>query len=271
MRRPDEVEDLVQDVFVKAFQELSNLRDRGKFGPWLGRIALNRAQAWLRQRQSHRTTVTDDPKLLEKVSLERPDDLLETAEKDGILWEALDRLRPEYRQILLLFHFEDCPQQDIARFLGISVPTVKWRLMRARTLLRRRVEDVVRGPTEAGRQRQKERIAAALPILAVVTRETALPTSVALFAVVRRGLAFGGALTLGLAGSLIYESQVLQAEAEAPAKAPYGRVSLYLAGDLSADGSFPSASTVSGAADTELLQAGTVLLPPCSSGRVRRR
>ena len=268
MRRPDEVEDLVQDVFVKAFQELSNLRDRGKFGPWLGRIALNRAQAWLRQRQSHRTTVTDDPKLLEKVSLERPDDLLETAEKDGILWEALDRLRPEYRQILLLFHFEDCPQQDIARFLGISVPTVKWRLMRARTVLRRRVEDVVRGgPTEAGRQRQKERIAAALPILAVVTRETALPTSVALFAVVRRGLAFGGALTLGLAGSLIYELQVLQAEAEAPAKAPYGRVSLYLAGDLSADGSFPSASTVSGAADTELLQAGTVLLPPCSSGR----
>lgn len=145
VRRPDEVEDLVQDVFVKAFQELSNLRDRGKFGPWLGRIALNRAQAWLRQRQSHRTTVTDDPKLLEKVSLERADDLLETAEKDGILWEALDRLRPEYRQILLLFHFEDCPQQDIARFLGISVPTVKWRLMRARTVLRRRVEDVVRG------------------------------------------------------------------------------------------------------------------------------
>lgn len=58
-----------------------------------------------------------------------------------------------------------------------------------------------------------------------------------------------------------------QAEAETPAKAPYGRVSLYLAGDLSADGSFPSASTVSGAADTELLQAGTVLLQTCSSGR----
>ena len=66
--------------------------------------------------------MTDDPKLLEKVSLERADDLLETAEKDGIQWEALDRLRPEYRQILLLFHFEDCPQQDIARFLGSPCP-----------------------------------------------------------------------------------------------------------------------------------------------------
>lgn len=247
-------------------------RDRGKFGPWLGRIALNRAQAWLRQRQSHRTTVTDDPRLLDKVSRERPDDLLETREKDGILWEALDRLRPQYRQILLLFHFEDCPQQDIARFLGISVPTVKWRLMRARTVLRRRVEEVVRGgPTEAGRQRQKERIAAALPILASVPRETVIPTSLAPFAVLRRGLALGGALTLGVVGSLIYESQVLQAEAEAPVKARYGRVSVYLAGDLSEDGSFLSASTVSGARGPESVQDGTVLLPPCSSGRVRRR
>jgi len=127
------------------------LRERDKFGHWLGRIALNRAQAWLRQRQSHLTTVTDGPRLLEQVSLERPDDLLETAEKDSILWSALDRIRPEYRQILLLFHFEDCPQQDIARFLGISMPTVKWRLMRARTALKRRVEDVVRGgPNRSG-------------------------------------------------------------------------------------------------------------------------
>jgi DNA-directed RNA polymerase specialized sigma24 family protein len=49
VRRPDEVEDLAQDVFVKAFQELPKLRDRGTFGPWLGRL----------------TTVTDDPKVLE--------------------------------------------------------------------------------------------------------------------------------------------------------------------------------------------------------------
>lgn len=105
VRRPDEVEDLAQDVFVKAFQELPKLRDRGKFGPWLGRIAMNQAQAWLRQRQSRRTTVTDDPKVLEEISRERPGDLLEMVEKDGILWNALDGLRPEYRQILLLFHF----------------------------------------------------------------------------------------------------------------------------------------------------------------------
>ena len=189
VRRPDEVEDLVQDVFVKAYQELPKLRERDKFGAWLGRIALNRAQAWLRQRQSHRMTVTDDPKLLEKVDNETPDDVLAKSEKDTILWDALDQLRPEYRQILLLFHFEDCPQRDIASFLNISVPTVKWWLMRARTALKRRVEDVVRGGTcEARRQQQKERIAATLPVLAlVVARETPWRLPPALFTVLRQG------------------------------------------------------------------------------------
>ncbi len=261
VRRPDEVEDLAQDVFVKAFQELPKLRDRGKFGPWLGRIAMNQAQAWLRQRQSRRTTVTDDPKVLEEISRERPDDLLEMVEKDGILWNALDGLRPEYRQILLLFHFEDCPQQDIARFLGISLPTVKWRLMRARNSLRLRVEDVLRGgPNAAHRQRQKERVAAALPLLTTVTEQTvSWQPAPALFSLLRRGLALGSAVTLGIAGSLIYESQVQSAAAEAPPTARSGRLSVWLGGDLTADGGL---SKVAPMGDLEAIQDGTILLPP---------
>ncbi|MBT6148557.1 MAG: sigma-70 family RNA polymerase sigma factor [Gemmatimonadetes bacterium] len=270
VRRPDEVEDLVQDVFVKAYQELPRLRDRDKFGPWLGRIALNRAQAWLRQRQSHRTTVTDDPMLLEKVDHETPDDLLEKSEKDAIVWEALDQLRPEYRQILLLFHFENCPQQDIARFLSISVPTVKWRLMRARIALKRRVEDVVRaGPTEARRQRQKERIAAAVPVLAMVSQKSVWRPPPAMLLILRRGLAIGGALTFGVAGSLAYESQVQSAEAEVPGKR-YSRVSVRLA-DPTAVGTVQPTAVAARSGQTDSMQDGTVLLPPCSSGRVRRR
>lgn len=44
-----------------------------------------------------------------------------------MLWEGLDRLTPEYRQVLLLDHFEDYPQQDIARFLRLTLSTMKWR------------------------------------------------------------------------------------------------------------------------------------------------
>lgn len=250
VRRPDEVEDLVQDVFIKAYQELPTLRERDRFAAWLGRIATNRAQGWLRTRQARRTTVTDDPALLEQVDIDSPDRLLESQEKDGLLWEALDQLRPEYRQILLLYHFENCPQQDIARFLGIALPTVKWRLMRARTALRRRVEDVVRGgPTAASRQRQKERIAAALPLLAPLAAPDRWQLPPALWLVLRRGLAIGGAVALGVGGSLVYEAQVNAAEAEAPARVRSVSVWLGSSADVTGDAA-----------------PGGMLLPPCAAG-----
>jgi RNA polymerase sigma-70 factor, ECF subfamily len=165
VRRPDEVDDLVQDVFCKAYQELQNLRDFAKFGPWLGRIALNRAQAWLRQYKVQKEYHTVQ-KIQGDNPLFRPDSILENDELQGIVWDALDRLRPEYRQILLLFHFENCPQRDIARFLNISLPTVKWRLLRARKNLHGKLEDII-PRTAVGRERgrlQRQRVMAALPL-----------------------------------------------------------------------------------------------------------
>ena len=63
-------------------------------------------------------------------------------ESNDILWEGLDRLTLEYRRVLLLDHFEDYPQQDIARFLGLTQSTVKWRLLRARQSLKVKLEEV---------------------------------------------------------------------------------------------------------------------------------
>ena len=56
--------------------------------------------------------------------------------------EGVDRLTQEYRRVLLLDHFEDYPQQDIARFLGLTQSTVKWRLLRARQSLKVKLEEV---------------------------------------------------------------------------------------------------------------------------------
>ena len=63
-------------------------------------------------------------------------------ESNDILWEGLDRLTQEYRRVLLLDHFEDYPQQDIARFLGLTQSTVKWPLLRARQSLKVKHEEV---------------------------------------------------------------------------------------------------------------------------------
>ena len=50
LRKSNEVEDIVQDVFCKAYQELPDLREPEKFAPWLARMAANQAQVWLRRR-----------------------------------------------------------------------------------------------------------------------------------------------------------------------------------------------------------------------------
>jgi RNA polymerase sigma factor (sigma-70 family) len=101
VRRPDEVEDLVQDVFCKAYEDLGNLRDPGKFAPWLARIAVNKAQGWLRQLQTQQTYNQDDRVVGNQIAASgrAPDQMLETHETGGIVWEALDRLPPEYRQV----------------------------------------------------------------------------------------------------------------------------------------------------------------------------
>ena len=219
VRRADEVDDLVQDVFCKAYQELPKLRDAAKFGPWLGRIALNRAQAWLRQYKVQ-TDYRREYVGGNEDGGARPDLLLENGETRGIVWEALDRLRPEYRQILLLFHFENCPQRDIARFLNISLPTVKWRLLRARQNLHRRLEDIM-PTTEVGRERgrlQRQRVMAVLP-LALWAKPADKTWSWASLAQLWQGsrlVPWSMALSLGVVGGLYYGEAV--SEDGAPAQ-----------------------------------------------------
>ena len=121
VRQADEVEDLVQDVFCKAYQELTNLREHDKFAPWLARMASNRAQAWLRQRSAHMVHHQREDFARWNPDEKTPEGQLEARETCGVVWEALDRLSPEYRQVLLLYHFEGCAQREIARFLGITV------------------------------------------------------------------------------------------------------------------------------------------------------
>ena len=89
IRRPDEVEDLVQDTFAQAYEQLATLREPAKFGPWIGRIAANMATDWLHLCQKRtRAEQTDQPLFLNR-HIQQPDEHFEAREKDAILWEAL--------------------------------------------------------------------------------------------------------------------------------------------------------------------------------------
>jgi len=234
VRRPDEVEDLVQDVFCKAYERLSSLREHRKFGPWLARMASNRAQAWLRQRRTRQEYHPDELQILGAADAgERPDQVLEAHETSGIVWEALDRLPPEYRQILLLYHFEGCSQQDIARFLSITLSTVKWRLLRARRLLRRRLEEVFyleQRQARIGTTRTRDRVLAALPLMAFYRPARPRPEGAEglRFWVYRRLLPASCAAVLGVLGGLLYEGKADQGWRESAPTSTSGQIMVRL-------------------------------------------
>lgn len=122
-----DVEDMVQDVFLKSWRQLSALRDAEAFGPWLSRIARNRAVDFFRRRRN--------PEAL-------PDDVAREAPPSAEANEALDAIRalPEaYRETLLLRLVEGWTGPEIAARTGLTPGSVRVNLHRGMQLLRQRL------------------------------------------------------------------------------------------------------------------------------------
>ena len=206
IRQPDEVEDLMQETFAKAYQSLSTLHEPAKFAPWVGRIAANLAVNWLEHRQAQVRAEKASQPFASAQYAQRPDERYEENEVGAVLWEALDRLPPEHRRVVVLYHIEGCTQRRIARFLAISLPTVRWRLRRAWSQLRKEVGDVLGNEMSyrfKEKRRLREKTMAALPLAPFIR----LPQPAGLFHLwTRRVLPLlGGVGVVGLSGLLVFQ------------------------------------------------------------------
>ena len=212
IRRPDDVEDLMQETFAKAYQSLSTLDQPAKFAPWIGRIAANLAVNWLEyQRAQIRAEKASQPLSLSQYD-QRPDVHFEENEVSAVVWEALDHLPPEHRRVVVLYHIEGCSQRDIARFLEISLPTVRWRLRRAWGRLRKEMEGVL-GNEMGYRFREKRRLREKIMALLPPALFFRLPQPSGLFHLWSRRVLplLGGMGVLGLSGLfLFYQLEALQ-------------------------------------------------------------
>ena len=120
-----DAEDAVSQAILQAWQSLDKLRDKDAVRPWLVKIAVNCAYA-LRRKQK-RVVYLDD--LPQEPAAPPP------AQYDG-LWEAVCALPPDRRAAVTLFYYEDMPEREIAKVLGVPLGTVKSRLSRARKQLK---------------------------------------------------------------------------------------------------------------------------------------
>ena len=143
-RRESEVEDIAQQIWLKAFEHLSSYRAEAPFEHWLMRLAVRTCYDALRAHQRNRETAFSQLTEPEEDWLERfatePDAAQENAEAARLLVErVLEQLSPPARLVITLQEIEGRSVKEIAKLTGWSVSMVKVRAFRARAEMRKRL------------------------------------------------------------------------------------------------------------------------------------
>lgn len=127
MRHAHDAEDVVQDVFVRVFRSLKRWDETRQLRPWILGIAINRCRTAMAKRAKRPETVDY---LQDTASGEPEDDSRELA---ATIRDAVDELRPDYREVFVLFHESGQSYEEISATIERPVGTIKTWLHRART------------------------------------------------------------------------------------------------------------------------------------------
>jgi RNA polymerase sigma-70 factor (ECF subfamily) len=137
----DEAEDVLQEAFIKVFQNLHTFRKEGSLAGWIKRIIINHAINYNHKKQRHlflenieRVQETDI--IFPDAPIEYPDEL-----SPEILLRLVQELPTGYRTVFNLYIMEDYSHKEIGELLGISENTSKTQLLKARRWLRNRIEE----------------------------------------------------------------------------------------------------------------------------------
>lgn len=146
LRDQDEVADVTQEAFIKAYRALANFRGDAQFYTWLYRIAINTAKNHL-VAKSRRPPNTDkdinDGEFSENsVVLEaedQPETLLERDQLQSVILAAVDDLQEDLRTALMLREFDGLSYEEIAEIMACPVGTVRSRIFRARETIEKKM------------------------------------------------------------------------------------------------------------------------------------
>ncbi|WP_203247408.1 RNA polymerase sigma factor [Sporosarcina beigongshangi] len=142
----DLAEDITQETFMKAFKNLHTVQDVEKMGAWLSIIATRTAIDHLRRLNKWNDFTTSDVYIDTGADTTRLDYVstvetgLEKAYVKELLLEEIDKLKPDHKEVLLLFYHHDLTYEEIAAILDVQLATVKSRMFRAKKKLKESIE-----------------------------------------------------------------------------------------------------------------------------------
>lgn len=143
----EDAEDVLQETFLKAYEHLDQFQGNSKFYTWIVRIAVNQALMKLRRRKTDRSVSLDEgidtgeDTVTREIAAwdEDPEQRFSREELGDILDSAIQSLAPPYRSVFVLRDIDELSTEDTAEALGLSIPAVKSRLLRARLQLREKL------------------------------------------------------------------------------------------------------------------------------------
>ncbi len=143
----EDAQDVVQDAFLKAYEKLDQFQGNSKFYTWLVRIAVNESLMRLRKRRTGKMVSIDEDIETDEGSVPRdlaewrpnPEQNYGQAELAEILRKTIQGLPHGFRIVFVLRDVDGLSTEETAETLGLSVPAVKSRLLRARLQLRERL------------------------------------------------------------------------------------------------------------------------------------
>ena len=156
----EDAKDLAQEAFLRVFRSLDRFDFQHEFSTWLYRIVTNLAIDHLRKRRVHVSTAAqgdDEDQTLDLPDPDgpRPDDAMRREETAGEVRSCIDALAPHFRVVMALRELEGLSCAEIARIVGATNVTVRWRLHRGRKLFQEEWERRER-LAATGREEQEE-------------------------------------------------------------------------------------------------------------------
>jgi RNA polymerase sigma-70 factor, ECF subfamily len=142
----EDAEDAMQESFLKAYEHLAEFQGNSRFYTWLVRIAVNQALMKLRKRRPNLVSLDEEIDTGEELMPREiedwgpsPEERFKQTELGEILNTAIADLDPSFRIVFQLRDIEELSTEETAELLGLSVPAVKSRLLRARLKLRQKL------------------------------------------------------------------------------------------------------------------------------------
>lgn len=147
----DDVEDIVQEVFINTFRALNSFKKEYSFFSWIYKIALNKGIDYLRKKKLKTFSIdkpisSKDGEFQYEVpdSTYEPDKHIIASEKSALIQAAIDKLPPKYKRVIIMRHMEEKDYSEIAEELKLPIGTVKVHIFRARELLNKYLRHKIR-------------------------------------------------------------------------------------------------------------------------------